>query len=137
MLVVSDAQGWFSWSFQIAVDGSLKNGEPFYRLETPKAGWNSGVGAVVEDSIGQVYFATPMGCRCVRRMGGGVQSTGAWWGVECCVCREKDGLDVCGGGWEAVSEAGEDYRSSGGCAGEAAEAFAVREQAKWQHRPTQ
>jgi gluconolactonase len=61
MLVVSDAQGRFSWSFQIAADGTLTNGEPFYRLEAPEAGWNSGVKAVVEDSIGQVYFATPMG----------------------------------------------------------------------------
>jgi sugar lactone lactonase YvrE len=61
MLVVSDAQSRFSWSFQIAKDGSLVNGEPFYRLEAPEAGWNSGVKAVVEDSIGQVYFATPIG----------------------------------------------------------------------------
>jgi sugar lactone lactonase YvrE len=61
MLVVSDAQGRFSWSFQIAEDGTLKDGEPFYRLEAPEAGWNSGVKTVVEDSIGQVYFASPMG----------------------------------------------------------------------------
>jgi sugar lactone lactonase YvrE len=61
MLVVSDAQGRFSWSFQIAADGALTNGEPFYRLEAPEVGWNSGVKAVAEDSIGQVYFATPMG----------------------------------------------------------------------------
>jgi sugar lactone lactonase YvrE len=61
MLVVSDAQGRFSWSFQIAADGTLTNGEPFYRLEAPEAGWNSGVKAVVEDTIGQVYFATPVG----------------------------------------------------------------------------
>jgi sugar lactone lactonase YvrE/predicted esterase len=61
MLVVSDAQGRFSWSFQIAADGTLGNGEPFYRLEAPEAGWNSGVKSVVEDSIGQVYFATPFG----------------------------------------------------------------------------
>jgi sugar lactone lactonase YvrE len=61
MLVVSDAQGRFSWSFQIAANGSLENGEPFYRLELPEVGWRSGVRSVVEDSIGQVYFATPMG----------------------------------------------------------------------------
>jgi sugar lactone lactonase YvrE len=61
MLVVSDAQGRFSWSFQIAADGTLKNGEPFYRLEAPETGWSSGVRSVVEDSIGQVYFATPFG----------------------------------------------------------------------------
>jgi sugar lactone lactonase YvrE len=61
MLVVSDAQGRFSWSFQIAANGSIENGEPFYRLEVPEVGWRSGVRSVVEDSIGQVYFATPMG----------------------------------------------------------------------------
>ena len=32
MLIVTDAQSRFSWSFQIAADGSLINGEPFYRL---------------------------------------------------------------------------------------------------------
>ena len=34
--VVTDAQSRFSWSFQIAADGSLLNGEPFYRLEMPE-----------------------------------------------------------------------------------------------------
>jgi sugar lactone lactonase YvrE len=61
MLVVSDGQARFSWSFQIAADGGLENGEPFYRLQAPEAGWISGVGGVAEDSIGQAYFATPIG----------------------------------------------------------------------------
>ena len=61
MLVVTDAQSRFSWSFQIAADGSLLNGEPFYRLEMPEAGWISGVYGVTLDSIGQVYFATAVG----------------------------------------------------------------------------
>jgi sugar lactone lactonase YvrE len=61
MLVVTDAQSRYSWSFQIAADGSLVNGEPFYRLEMPESGWMSGVKGVTEDSIGQVYFATPLG----------------------------------------------------------------------------
>ena len=61
MLVATDAQSRFSWSFQIAADGSLENGEPFYRLEMPESGWTSGVTSVAEDSIGQVYFATPVG----------------------------------------------------------------------------
>jgi sugar lactone lactonase YvrE/predicted esterase len=61
MLVVTDAQGRYSWSFQIAADGSLINGEPFYRLEMPEAGWMSRVRGVTEDSIGQVYFATAIG----------------------------------------------------------------------------
>jgi gluconolactonase len=61
MLIVTDGQARFSWSFQIAPDGSLIHGEPYYRLEMPEAGWMSGVQAVVEDSTGQVYFATPLG----------------------------------------------------------------------------
>ena len=61
MLIVADGQSRFSWSFQIAQDGSLINGEPYYRLEMPEAGWISGAQGVVEDSDGQVYFATPLG----------------------------------------------------------------------------
>jgi gluconolactonase len=61
MLIVTDAQSRFSWSFQIAPDGSLINGEPFYRLGMPESGWMSGVHGVTEDSSGQVYFATPLG----------------------------------------------------------------------------
>jgi gluconolactonase len=61
MLIVTDRQARFSWSFQIAPDGSLIHGEPFYRLEMPEAGWMSGVQGVIEDSAGQVYFATPVG----------------------------------------------------------------------------
>jgi sugar lactone lactonase YvrE len=61
MLLAADELGRFSWSFQIGGDGSLINGEPFYRLEMPESGWRSGVRGVTEDSIGQVYFATPLG----------------------------------------------------------------------------
>ena len=61
MLIAADAQSRYSWSFQIASDGSLINGEPFYRLEMPEEAWMSGVRGVTEDSIGQVYFATPLG----------------------------------------------------------------------------
>jgi gluconolactonase len=61
ILIVTDAQARHSWSFQILADGSLANGEPFYRLEVPETGWMSGVSGVAEDSQGQVYFATPLG----------------------------------------------------------------------------
>jgi gluconolactonase len=61
MLIVTDRQSRFSWSFQIAADGGLINGEPFYRLEMPETGWMSGVTGAAEDSAGQVYFATPLG----------------------------------------------------------------------------
>lgn len=61
MLIVTDAQSRFSWSFQIAADDTLLQGEPFYRLEMPESGWMSNVAGAVEDSNGQVYFATPAG----------------------------------------------------------------------------
>jgi gluconolactonase len=60
-VIVTDAQSRYSWSLQIAADGSLINGEPFYRLEMPEDGWMSDVRSVREDSTGQVYFATPQG----------------------------------------------------------------------------
>ncbi|MCU1322612.1 MAG: putative esterase [Acidobacteriaceae bacterium] len=61
VLVAADSQSRFSWSFQIGAKGELLNGEPFYRLEMPEAGWMSGASAVAEDTAGLVYFATPMG----------------------------------------------------------------------------
>jgi hypothetical protein len=59
MLVVSDAQTRFSWSFQIG--NTLQHGEPFYRLEMPESGLPRGATGVAHDETGQVYFATPMG----------------------------------------------------------------------------
>ncbi len=61
MLLVTDAQSRLSWSFQLAADGALINGEPFYRLEMPETAWMSGVQSVALDSIGQVYFASALG----------------------------------------------------------------------------
>ncbi len=64
MLVVTDANSRYCWSFQIAADGTLENGEPFYRLELPETtmqSWRSGTRGVVEDANGMVYFATPLG----------------------------------------------------------------------------
>lgn len=61
MVVITDAGGRFAWSYQIGPDGALRNGEPFFRLEVPEAGWKSGVRGAAMDSIGQVYFATALG----------------------------------------------------------------------------
>jgi sugar lactone lactonase YvrE len=64
MLVVTDADSRYSWSFQIAPDGTLENGEPFYRLEVPETttwSWLGGTSGAVEDANGMVYFATPLG----------------------------------------------------------------------------
>jgi hypothetical protein len=72
MLVVIDATSRYSWSFQIAPDGSLVNGEPFYRLEIPETtreSGQSGVRAVAEDTGGMVYFATPIGVQVAMQNG--------------------------------------------------------------------
>lgn len=61
MLIATDLLSRFAWSFQIAADGGLVNGEPFYRLEMPESGWRSEAKGAVEDAIGQVYFATAIG----------------------------------------------------------------------------
>lgn len=61
MMIVTDAQGRFSWSFQVGLDGALINGEPFYRLEMPESGWMSEARSAAVDAIGQVYFATAIG----------------------------------------------------------------------------
>ena len=73
MLEMSDSISRYSWSLQIAADGSLINGEPFYRLEIPETdtlGWQvlSGPG-VVEDADGAVYFATQLGIQIFMQNG--------------------------------------------------------------------
>ena len=69
MVVVSDAQSRFAWSFQIAEDGSLVNGEPFYRLEMPELGWMSHAEGVQLDAGGASYFATPHGIQVCEASG--------------------------------------------------------------------
>jgi gluconolactonase len=64
VLVVTDADSRYCWSFQIAADGTLQNGEPFYRLEQPETtmlAWQSNTRGAIEDTTGMVYFATPLG----------------------------------------------------------------------------
>lgn len=61
MVAVGDAQNKFSWSLEIAADGSLINGEPFYRVDMPDISPYSGVSGITMDSEGQVFFATALG----------------------------------------------------------------------------
>jgi gluconolactonase len=69
MVIVGDAQTRFSWSFQIAKDGSLINGEPFYRVDMPELSQASGVAGVTVDAIGQAYFATALGIQYCEQNG--------------------------------------------------------------------
>src|SRR5208337_4576502 len=73
MAVTVDQFTGYGWSFQIAADGSLVNGEPFYRLEisdlpsTPE--WEFLKGSPAEDTNGMVYFPTLIGIQVAMQNG--------------------------------------------------------------------
>jgi len=85
-IVLTDNYSRYNWSYQIAADGSLQNGEPFYRVELPEKelNWQSGARATIEDAElslqigtraaiedtnGNVYFATPLGIQVAMQNG--------------------------------------------------------------------
>jgi sugar lactone lactonase YvrE len=65
LLYVADFSTRYVWSFQIQADGSLANGEPFYRLELPDSVDTRPLRAAADgmtvDSEGYLYVATNMG----------------------------------------------------------------------------
>jgi len=61
LLFVADTNGKWVWSFQIQADGSLVNGQPFYRLETPDESSVSGADGMTVDGEGYLYVATQLG----------------------------------------------------------------------------
>jgi gluconolactonase len=61
LLIVADTRGKWVWSFQIQPDGSLTNGEPFYRMETPDESSQSGGDGMTFDSEGFLYVASRLG----------------------------------------------------------------------------
>jgi sugar lactone lactonase YvrE len=65
LLYVADSATRYVWSFQIQPDGSLANGEPFYRLELPDSvdtrPLRSAADGMTVDSDGYLYVATNMG----------------------------------------------------------------------------
>jgi gluconolactonase len=60
LLMVADSSERWVWSFQIQPDGSLANGQPFYRLEIGEELSTSADGMTV-DSEGNLYVATREG----------------------------------------------------------------------------
>ena len=61
LLLVSDTRNKWVWSFQIEPDGSLADGEEFYRLETPdENSWSGGDGMIV-DTLGYLYVTSRLG----------------------------------------------------------------------------
>jgi sugar lactone lactonase YvrE/enterochelin esterase-like enzyme len=61
LLAVDDSRGRWVWSFQVQPDGSLANGEPFYRLETPDESSATGADGMTFDSLGYLYVTTKLG----------------------------------------------------------------------------
>ena len=69
MLLVADGMDRFQWSFQIAADGSLINGEPFQRLEMPEEGLFSGVAGLTVDTLGYMWATSAMGIQVCEQPG--------------------------------------------------------------------
>jgi gluconolactonase len=69
MLIVGDGMDRYQWSFQIAADGSLVNGEPFQRLEMPEEGLFSGVGGLAVDTLGYMWATSAMGIQVCEQPG--------------------------------------------------------------------
>jgi gluconolactonase len=69
MLLVGDAMDRYQWSFQIAADGSLVNGEPFQRLEMPEEGLFSGVAGLAADTLGYMWATSAMGIQVCEQPG--------------------------------------------------------------------
>ncbi len=68
-LVVGDSMHRYMWSFQIAADGSLINGEEFHRLEMPEATVFSGVEGLAVDTIGHIWTTSAMGIQVCEQPG--------------------------------------------------------------------
>jgi sugar lactone lactonase YvrE len=69
MLLVADFMDRYQWSFQIAPDGSLVNGEPFQRLEMPEEGLFSGVRGLTVDTLGYMWATSAMGIQVCEQPG--------------------------------------------------------------------
>ena len=66
LLLVADMGSRTVWSFQIQPDGSLDNGQPFYRLELPEETGivpylSAGSDGMTVDTEGYLYVATTLG----------------------------------------------------------------------------
>ena len=80
LLTVDDYAGRWVWSFQIQPDGSLVNGEPFYRLETPDPSSVTNADGMAVDTEGFLYVTTNLGiqvCDQPGRVNGIIRRPGA------------------------------------------------------------
>jgi len=72
-LMVSDTASRWVWSFRVQADGSLVDGMPFYRLETPdeveSGPPRSGADGFTVDTGGYLYIATKLGIQIADPIG--------------------------------------------------------------------
>ena len=61
LLTVADSWGKWVWSFQIEPDGSLAQGQPFYRLETPDLSSRGGADGMTIGSEGRLFVTSRVG----------------------------------------------------------------------------
>lgn len=61
LLMVNNTEGKWVWSFQILADGSLENGQKFYRLETPDSDDDAGSDGMTIGEEGHLFVATHEG----------------------------------------------------------------------------
>jgi gluconolactonase len=61
LLTVADYSSRWVWSFSVDPDGSLRNGLPFYRLETADEPLDAAADGLTMDTEGYLYVATRLG----------------------------------------------------------------------------
>ena len=61
LLDVADYSSRWVWSFSVEPDGSLRNGQPFYRLETDDEAPDAAPDGMTVDTEGYLYVATRLG----------------------------------------------------------------------------
>jgi DNA-binding beta-propeller fold protein YncE len=69
LLYVADGHSHWIWSFQIATDGSLINGQRFHCLHVPEWADHADVGGLAVDRTGRLYCATNMGIQVCDQAG--------------------------------------------------------------------
>ena len=69
LLFVDNPDSRWIGSFQIQPDGSLENGEPFYRLETRDDSSHTAAAGMTADSLGYLYVATKLGIQVCEQSG--------------------------------------------------------------------
>lgn len=69
LLYVADYRGKWVWSFQVQPDGSLANGQPFYRMETSDESSVSFADGMTVDTLGHLYVATDQGVQVCDQAG--------------------------------------------------------------------